>query len=146
MNASGYSGTPLSKKLGLRPSLRAMVVSAPDHYRQLLTDLPSDFQFHKRMVGRFDWLHFFCRTQRQLQDAFRRGKDKLDADGSLWISWPKKSSSLAGELNDQLVRDSGLAAGLVDVKVCAIDADWSGLKFMYRKADRPSVRAEQARH
>ena len=132
---AGYSGTPLPKKLGLKPGMRAAAVHAPKQYTKLLGPVPG-IRFAPRLSRDLDFIHaFFARTA-DLEREFPRLRDALAKAGMLWISWPKKSSALAGDLDENGVRASGLASGLVDVKVCAVDEDWSGLKFVRRLADR----------
>lgn len=134
--AAGYSGTPLVKKLGLKLGQRAIAVSPPAHYAKLLVGLPAGFTFQTRAAGQFDFIHFFVKSQSELNRHLPALKKKLAYNGMLWISWPKKTSALYRDLGENDVREIGLATGLVDVKVCAIDHDWSGLKFVYRLEDR----------
>lgn len=133
---AGYSGTPLPKKLGLATGQRAIAVRAPDHYEDLLAAQPDGVDWKQRLQGQFDFIHLFCVRLRDLEQQLPRVHKALAKTGMLWISWPKKSSSLAQDLSETEVRQLGLDTGLVDVKVCAVDADWSGLKFMYRVKDR----------
>ena len=148
---AGYSGTPLPKKLGIRPGMRAAAVNAPKQYTSLLG--PSDgISIGSRLAPDLDFLHAFFRSADELAAAFPRLKKAIAKDGILWISWPKKnraglkprrrlkpaseSDRLSSDLSENAVRSIGLANGLVDVKVCAVDEDWSGLKFVYRLEDR----------
>jgi hypothetical protein len=133
---AGYSGTPLVKKLGYKPGMRAHVVSAPKHYRELLGDVPADVEFLARAAADLDLVHLFVRSRADLSKAFPPLAPLLKPAGMLWVSWPKKTSKLVGDLGENEVRAIGLAAGLVDVKVCAVDEDWSGLKFVRRVKDR----------
>src|SRR5258706_12063423 len=135
MNA-GYSGTPLQKKLGLKRGMRAAVLRAPKHYPKLLGRLPSGLRISPLLGESLDCLHVFFTSAEDLAAAFPKLKSSLSKTGMLWISWPKKTSKLARGLNETIVREIGLEGGLVDVKVCAIDDDWSGLKFVYRVKDR----------
>lgn len=134
---AGYSGTPLIKKLGIKPGNTVMPVEAPDHYPELLGTLPDDVKLtdleHK---GRVDFIHLFAKDEQTLHNLFPPLKEKLDKNGMLWVSWIKKSSKLETDISERDVRELGLELGLVDVKICAVDEDWSGLKFMYRKEDR----------
>lgn len=132
---AGYSGTPLPKKLGLKPGMRAASVGAPGHYRALVGTL-SDIRFLNRPGKEMDFMHLFCTTAAELQRRLPGARDALARDGTLWVSWPKKSSGLQRDLDESGVRHAGLAAGLVDVKICAVDETWSGLKFVYRLEDR----------
>ena len=133
---AGYSGTPLLQKLGLKAGMRATFVDAPSHYLDLLGELPEPIRVLRRSGRNMDFVHFFASRRRRLDARLPALKASLAADGMLWISWPKKSSSLPTEVAESDIRGAGLAAGLVDVKICAVDEDWSGLKFVYRKADR----------
>lgn len=131
---AGYSGTPLVKKLGIKPGFRFAFVREPAGFRDLLVDLPSDLAEAPR--GELDFAILFVTKFSALRKDFSPLMDRLAPAGVLWVSWPKKSSGQATDLAENLVRDHGLAAGLVDVKVCAIDDTWSGLKFVRRLKDR----------
>lgn len=133
---AGYSKTPLVKKLGLKGGMRAIAIAAPMDYSQLIGGLPDDIDFKKRLVGTFDFIHVFCTKRSEVEKHFPRCRDALDYAGTLWFSWPKQSSPLATSLREGDVRGIGLDTGLVDVKICAVDDDWSGLKFMWRTKDR----------
>lgn len=134
--AAGYSGTPLLKKLGLKAGMRACIVDAPSHYADLLGLLPEGIIMLETPAGDMDFIHCFARTQGDLETQLDDLKKHLAPAGMLWISWPKKTSSIETDLSSNRVRRTGLAGGLVDVKVCAVDADWSALKFVYRLKDR----------
>ncbi len=135
MNA-GYAGTPLIKKLGLKEGARACILDAPPHYAALLGPLPGGLVLIEAPADGLDFLQVFVRRRAALERQVAGLKACLAPAGMLWICWPKKSSSIESDLTGDVVRRMGLAAGLVDVKVCAIDADWSGLKFVYRLKDR----------
>ena len=132
---AGYSGTPLPKKLGLKPGMRAAALHAPKQYTKLLGPVEG-VRIGSRLVPNLDFIHAFFRSADALAGAFPKLEKALATNGALWISWPKKSSPLAGDIDEGRVRAIGLANGLVDVKVCAVDGDWSGLKFVRRLADR----------
>ncbi len=134
--AAGYSGTPLRKKLGLKAGQRAIFVDAPDGYDRTLGPLPADVDLKRRLVGDFDFLQVFVRRAADLDRRLPAARDRLRAHGMLWVSWPKKSSPLWEDVTGDDVRRWGLAQGLVDVKVCAVDEDWSGLKFVVPVKDR----------
>ena len=134
--SAGYSGTPLAKKLGLRPDMRVVFLSTPQHYPRLLGALPRGTHLLSRAGRDMDFIQLFTRTQADLERRLGSLREYLSSDGMLWISWPKKTSELARDLSGNDVRRIGLAAGLVDIKVCAVDDDWSGLKFMFRVSDR----------
>jgi len=132
---AGYSGTPLPQKLGIRPGMRAAALHAPKHYTKLLGPTPG-VRIGSRLAADLDFIHAFFRSAGALAGAFPKLAASLATHGMLWISWPKRSSPLAGDLDGNGVRKIGLAHGLVDVKVCAVDEDWSGLKFVRRRKDR----------
>lgn len=134
---AGYSGTPLAKKLGIKPGTDVVALEAPEHYLQLLEPLPEGVTFEDHLGdGEHPFVHFFTSSKDELEDAFPRLRSHLAKKGILWISWPKKSSGLATDLTRDVIRGIGLAGGLVDTKICAVDETWSGLKFLYRLADR----------
>ena len=144
---SGYSGTPLVKKLGIKPGNRVLTFGRPDHYLDLLVDLPDDvtlLQEDDEAEHEIEFIHVFAVEEHVLDVHFRRLKERMHLDGMIWISWPKKASKVPTDLSDAVVRSMGLSIGLVDTKVCAVDAVWSGLKFMYRKEDRKRLRKERA--
>jgi hypothetical protein len=141
---AGYSGTPLPKKLGIAAGRRVLLVGAPAGF--VLEPLPDGVDLRREPGGRarraagepYDVVLAFCRDRAILLDRFEPLSRRLTPAGALWICWPKKSSGVATDLTENVVRDVGLDAGLVDVKVAAVDATWSGLRFVYRLADRPS--------
>lgn len=136
-------GTPLSKKLDLKPGYRLLLVDAPPDFVTLLDPLPDGLSItHAAGVpaagGPFDAILCFARCQAALREAFPALMARLRPAGGLWACWPKKASKVLTDLADSVVRQIGLDSGLVDVKVCAIDATWSGQKFVYRLKDRPA--------
>ena len=133
---AGYSGTPLARKLGIKPRHTIGLISAPDHAEEILAPLPDGVILRRRAQGRFDVMVFCCRRERDLARRFSGLAAKLVANGGLWIGWPKKTSGLATDLSFDVVQRIGLEAGLVDNKVCAIDETWSGLRFVIRLRDR----------
>jgi hypothetical protein len=132
--AAGYSGTPLPAKLGLKPGLKLLVLNPPPNLDALLAGAP-DIERLAR-AGNFDCALAFAKARAALAGIFARLEPKLPDHGMIWIAWPKKTSGVATDLTEDIVRRTGLAAHLVDVKVCAIDATWSGLKFVRRLRDR----------
>jgi hypothetical protein len=134
--SAGYSGTPLPRKLGIKPQARLGLIGAPPGFDEVLGDLPPGVSVHRRLRGTFDVLVAFVRTRSELERRLPALKQALDQAGGLWVAWPKRSSGVATDLSDGTVRDVGLGIGLVDNKVCAIDTTWSGLRFVYRVADR----------
>jgi hypothetical protein len=133
---AGYSGTPLARKLGLQPGREAIVVHPPRPYEEMVAPVPAGVQVRHRLHPGAEFIHFFTRSRADLTRRFPRLASALADQGALWISWPKKSSPLAGDIDENIVREIGLTTGLVDVKVCAVDEDWSGLKFVRRLAHR----------
>jgi hypothetical protein len=135
--AAGYSGTPLARKLGLKPQARLGLVSAPQGFEAELGELPPGVVVRRRLRGTLDVIVAFSTRRSELERRLPVWRAALDPDGGLWLAWPKRTSGLPTDLGDGIVRELGLAAGLVDNKVCAIDATWSALRFVYRRADRP---------
>ena len=135
---AGYSGTPLPTKLGIKPGHHVAFPGAPPEFAAALGELPADVSAVETSdASRVDVAVFFTTGADELRGAFPTWGPAVAPAGALWIAWPKKSSGVATDLNENVVREIGLAAGMVDVKVCAIDDTWSGLKFVYRLADRP---------
>lgn len=133
---AGYSGTPLIKKLGIKTGQRVALLGGPPGYRKALEPLPEKVKWTEQLGENLDFIQLFVITQAELKRRFKEAKECLAGDGSLWISWPKKASGVATDLNENAIRKLGLELGLVDVKVCAVDETWSGLKFVYRLKDR----------
>ena len=134
---SGYSKTPLEKKLGLKDGFSIKVVNAPEQYTKWLSTLEIEFHHSKQSKNQsLDFIHVFCKTLYELEAAVLQHKPLMKLNGILWVSWPKGSSSISTNLKREPIRDYVLVNGLVDVKVAAIDNDWSGLKFVYRLKDR----------
>jgi hypothetical protein len=136
---AGYSGTPLAKKLGLKDGFRIAFINAPPGFEGTLEGMPTDVNIMPSPRAPMDLIVLFVRSTRELRHAFARHARTLAPAGMLWIGWPKKSSGVATDLDENVVRAVGLDAGLVDVKVCAIDETWSGLKFVIRLTDRPKL-------
>jgi hypothetical protein len=129
---AGYSGTPLVKKLGIKPNAVVALVNAPPELEELLGDLPEGAKLRRQSKGRRNLTIWFTRSCQDLEGAIER-MALLAGQGPLWIAWPKKTSPFASDLTEAVVRKVGLDAGLVDYKVCAIDAVWAGLLFARRK-------------
>lgn len=134
--SAGYSGTPLAKKLGLKPGQRVKLKNTPDNYLDLLAPVPDSVRFSTRFRGDIDIWHLFTRSRRELEQALRRARHEIHANGMVWVSWPKKASGVPSEVTEDTIRKVAFPLGLVDVKVCAVDATWSGLKLVIRKALR----------
>lgn len=135
---AGYSGTPLPTKLGLKPGMRFIAVNAPLDLDTLLAGAAELRRLAR--TAPFDCALGFVTAERSLSALFAKLVPKMVDTGMIWIAWPKKASGVATELSEDRVRRAGLAAGPVDVKVCAIDAVWSGLKFVRRLRDRRSLK------
>lgn len=133
---AGYSGTPLTRKLGVRPNEKLIALNAPEHYVRLLEDLPAGVTIGKRVASKANFVHLFVRQRSDLEKRLRQLRTKLDDVGILWISWPKKASKVATDITEDTIRTVALPLGFVDVKVCAIDETWSGLKLMIRRENR----------
>jgi hypothetical protein len=133
---AGYSGTPLPRKLGIPERGRAAILDAPRGFLKSLGQWPRELERGATLAGELDYVHLFVDRRALLEELLPRAKRTLNKAGKLWVSWPKQASGKATDLNETIVRALGLAAGLVDVKVCAVDDTWSGLKFVYRLKDR----------
>ncbi|MEP7336159.1 MAG: hypothetical protein ABI977_00215 [Acidobacteriota bacterium] len=132
-NLAGYSGTPLPKKLGIKPDSTVALINSPRNFETTLGELPEGVKFMTEAKGNPELIVWFIRMRIELLERIIEMRN-LTGNGGLWIAWPKKASGVASDLTENIVRDTGLAVGLVDYKVCAIDATWSGLKFAVRKA------------
>jgi hypothetical protein len=137
---AGYSRRPLAAKLGFKQGFRISFVHEPNHYVDILGGLPPGTTVLGARATNLDLVHLFATRQHELDREFPNAKRRMKPDGTLWVSWPKQSSSLVTDLNENIVREIGLANGLVDVKVAAVDEDWSALKFVYRLKDRAQLR------
>jgi hypothetical protein len=135
--SAGYSGTPLVRKLGIKPGARLGLISAPEGFLTLLEGLPADVAVSSGLRGPLDVIVAFFLDRAELVRRLPALKAALDQAGGLWIAWPKRASGVPTDVTEQAVRDLSLAAGLVDNKVCAIDETWSGLRVVYRLRDRP---------
>jgi hypothetical protein len=130
---AGYSGTPLAKKLGIKNGSTVCALGAPADYSQLLAPLPDDVTWTKQPTAKVDVLHVFVTKQSELTKALQTALAKLRQDAAIWVSWPKKTAKVATDITEDRIRDIALPLGLVDIKVCAVDATWSGLKLVVRK-------------
>jgi hypothetical protein len=133
---AGYSGTPLAKKLGIKESFNVAFVNHPAGLLRSLS-LPPNVSVNAKSRKPLDFVLLFVQSQAALEKQFSQYARKLTPAGMLWVSWPKKTSGVQSDLNENIVRDIGLAKGMVDIKVCAVDEVWSGLKFVFRLRDRP---------
>jgi len=133
---AGYSGTRLPRKLGIKAGARVALIGAPDDFRTALGELEPGVAVQRRLRGRFDVIVAFFTERSALERRLPALRAALEDDGGLWLAWPKRASGVATDLGDGAVREAGLASGLVDNKVCAIDSTWSGLRFVVRVRDR----------
>ncbi|HVT40167.1 MAG TPA: DUF3052 family protein [Gemmatimonadaceae bacterium] len=130
---AGYSGTPLAQKLGITPGRTILLSHAPKDYLQLVAPLPDGVRIVSRLTGDTDIVHLFATKKGELAKALRSLRRKLRQDGAVWVSWPKKAARVPTDITEDTIREVALPMGFVDVKVCAIDEQWSGLKLVIRK-------------
>lgn len=135
---SGYSGKAVAQKLGIKSWMRVKTRNAPGRYQQLLGPIPADVQISTRLRRPVDLVHIFSIARAHLAAELRHAINEIEQDGAIWVSWPKKASGVRTDITEDVVREVALPLGLVDVKVCAIDETWSGLKLVIRKANRRS--------
>lgn len=132
----GYSGTPLFKKLGIKSSCLVYLQNAPTNYFELLGDLPNAVHFTDNLETKVDLIHVFTNDFNELAKSLDYFQNRIKDEGSIWISWYKKSAKIPTELTEDIIRNTALKLKLVDVKVCAVDEKWSGLKFVIRRENR----------
>jgi hypothetical protein len=132
---AGYSGTPLVQKLGIKAGMRVYLEGAPQGYTSTLRGMPT-VVMSKNLRAPLDFIQFFVTDRSELERRFPALVAALGTDGMLWVSWPKKAARVPTDVTEDVVRDVALEGGLVDVKVCAVDAVWSGLKLVRRLKDR----------
>jgi hypothetical protein len=133
---AGYSGTPLVKKLGINAGSRVFADGAPSEYTSLLAPIPDGVTFGRKLTKSIDVIHLFTKSASELDAKLRRWRDGIRTDAAIWISWPKKASKVATDITEDVIREVALPMGYVDVKVCAVDDTWSGLKLVIRKEHR----------
>ncbi|HXM32140.1 MAG TPA: DUF3052 domain-containing protein [Chthoniobacterales bacterium] len=133
---AGYSGTPLPQKLGIKAGQKVVALGAPAGYRKLLVPLPEKVSFASKVKADAGFIHFFVSQRKVLERELKRFRKLIADTGTLWVSWPKKSSGVATDITEDTIREVALPLGFVDVKVCAVDETWSGLKLMVRRANR----------
>jgi hypothetical protein len=134
---AGYSGTPLPKKLGIKEGARVAFSSAPEGFDRTLGELPADVQIKRAVRGPLDVIVAFVTRRAELERRIAKLIEAMDPAAGLWIAWPKRASKVPTDVTEDVVREIGLAAGLVDNKVCAVDEVWSGLRLVIRLRDRP---------
>ena len=139
---AGYSGTLLPQKLGIKPGLNVVTINAPPDYRRLLGTIPENVTFSDRLKADSDFVHIFTTKSSELEKALSVLREKIADTGTVWVSWPKKSSGVPANVTEDVVRAVALPLGFVDVKVCAVDETWSALKLMVRREERRSTSAK----
>lgn len=137
---AGYSGTPLVRKLGIKPGFRLQVINPPDHYFDLISPLPGEVVVETRTARGLDFIHLFVSDKKALLSKLPSTRTRIKPAGMVWVSWPKKTSGSVTDIDGNSVREEGLKNGFVDVKVCAVDETWSALKFVIPVKDRGNVR------
>ena len=144
---AGYSGTALPQKLGITPGLTVVTINAPAKYRRLLGKIPDDVTFSDRLKPGSNFVHLFTNRRSELQKEISILRRKISDTGTVWVSWPKKSSGISTNVTEDVIREIALPLGFVDIKVCAVDEIWSGLKLMIRRENRkiPSPQSSPSR-
>jgi len=137
LTVAGYSGTPLAKKLGIKPRQRIAAPGAPSNYRALLAPLPDGVTFSAKIGKSTDLVHIFTASRAELGKTLVACRKTLAADVAVWVSWPKQASKVRTDVSEDAIRALALPLGFVDIKVCAVDETWSGLKLVVRKELRP---------
>ena len=135
---AGYSGTALTQKLGIKPGARVALLRAPEGFEGALQPMPDGARLRHQARGEHEVVLFFATRLAELERRFDTLARATCSAGGLWIAWPKRTAGVATDLRESIVREVGLAHGLVDNKVCAVDDTWSGLRFVYRLKDRPA--------
>jgi len=133
---AGYSGTPLPQKLGIKPGLTVVAINPPANYRRLLGQIPDSVTFSERLKSGSSFVHLFTSRRSEMQKKMSILRDKISDNGAIWVSWPKKSSGISTDVTEDVIREIALPLGFVDIKVCAVDEIWSGLKLMIRRENR----------
>jgi len=136
MATAGYSSTPLAKKLGVKEGFIINLINAPANYFDLFTDMPSSVSISDKAGEKKNLIHFFTKDTAELTQTLPQLKKEILPNGMIWVSWPKKSANIPTDVNEHLVRSTALENGLVDIKVCAVDDTWSGLKLVIPVKDR----------
>ncbi|MCB0720908.1 MAG: DUF3052 family protein [Ignavibacteriae bacterium] len=131
---AGYSGTPLVKKLGIKEGFKVRFINKPKNYMDLLEEIPPAVKQIK--TGKADFVHIFTKSRKDLASELKKNMRSIEQDGMIWVSWPKKASKVPTDITEDVIREVALPMGLVDIKVCAVDDIWSGLKLVIRKENR----------
>lgn len=133
---AGYSGTPLVKKLGIKSGFQMFAKDPPQDFGKLIGGLPEGVKLHSKLSAHLDYVHVFTKSQSELAKFLPKAKKAVAPAGMIWVSWPKKSSKIETDITEDVIRKICLPMDLVDVKVCAVDETWSGLKLVIRKEKR----------
>lgn len=139
MKTAGYSGTPLAKKLGIKEGFKIRLVDQPDYYFDLFTDLPQPLSLMKDKKTKKNLIHYFTKSAAALRKDIVALRNEIEPNGMIWISWPKKASKITTDITEDTIRELALKNGLVDIKVCAVDETWSGLKLVIPVMDRSKL-------
>ena len=137
---AGYSGTPLPQKLGIKPGSTVVAINRPENYERLLGKAARDVKFSDRVGRGANFVHFFTTSSSELEKRLSILRTRIADSGIVWVSWPKKSSGVPSDVTEDTIRKVALPLGFVDVKVCAVDEIWSGLKLMIRRENRKSIK------
>lgn len=138
----GYSGTPLAKKLGIKQGFSLLIVNAPANYIELVSPLPEGVNIFEDRGSGLDLIHIFTNSRDELFSKLSECRYLIKQDGAIWVSWYKKAAKLPTEITEDTIREAAFPLGLVDVKVCAVDEIWSGLRVVIRRENRASVNSE----
>lgn len=141
---SGYSGTPLAKKLGIKSGFRIKTFNSPSNYTKLLGPLPDDVMIASAARPPVDMWHLFARSRKELATKLPECRNQIRPDGMVWVSWPKKASGVETDLTEDVIRELAFPLQLVDIKVCAVDDTWSGLKLVIRREHRQPVKGARS--
>ena len=137
---AGYSSTPLAKKLGIKNGFKIRLINAPDYYFDLFTDLPGDIKILTDKKSKKNFIHLFAKTLNEFEKHIHELKNEIEPDGIIWVSWYKKSAKIPTDTTEDKIRDTALSIGLVDIKVCAVDDVWSGLKLVIPVKQRTGLK------
>jgi len=135
---AGYSSKPLAKKLGIKPQFKMRLINVPDYYFELFDDMPADVHILTDKKIKKNFIHLFVKRLSELEKCIAEIKNEIEQDGIIWISWHKRSSKIQTDVTEDKIRETALANGLVDIKVCAVDDVWSGLKLVIPVKNRIS--------
>ncbi len=143
MEKAGYSGTPLAKKLGIKGGFHIRLANEPDYYFSLFDNMPGNVSVLSEKKSKKNMIHYFVTQAKMLQKDIASLKNEIEPDGMIWVSWPKKAARVVTDITEDVIRNLALNNGLVDIKVCAVDEIWSGLKLVIPLKDRPISRTKK---